>query len=596
MEHTTDRTTVLQSAIEDDLTGQPDVEGRSKLDYLITELQSFNTVDRAEWRDVAVASITEKRSVAWWGAFERFVVLAHIANGRLGERLEELMAAYGVKEPRSRGILYSILDACGKAPSAADIAADQELRNSDFLRWLDLLVAHLPKPTEAQEIILSASREGRFSFDNFIQRLDEMRAVGGSRLSKWLGAYRATLSNGEALLFDKVAEEAYRLKPQQLTQASAGKPTSTVDAIRTYEARSEPSTMAWSQSAACLALIRNSTSYNHSKLVQYYYLTSQKHKDLKDAFYKKSRDPRSIALLLERLLNYSNRELFSAVTKNFSYLRTFFRHRAGSAPRISLKGNYFIDAENTVVSIFRDHFASYLSDTAIEHNTGFYSIKNSGRYFLENDIPAAAIFRSYVNPRLDHAKLFSAANAVSRSDALRVVTENWEEYWKDYEPDKRGDKSFYKSTMIIPLTLWDNEISPEFIESTKEKLPEIDRSVFGFLCFDHTQTGYFDPRIDLPFGKIFADILCTYVFIRMVFLDLSNTFAEVETFLGKKQLPLKVHRLSKNERNEISSAESETEDEMRGLTAPTVAIPEPTKLVRTDLELLKFVGSPKAKL
>ena len=578
------------------MTGQTDVEGRSKLDYLIAELQSLSTIDCAEWSETVATLANGEHSASWWGAFERFVVLANLAHGRLGERIEDLLAAGSVKEARSRAILYSILDVCGKAPSAAHIAADEELRNTDFLRWLDLLVAHLPRPADAQEIVLSASRAGHFSFDNFIQRLDEMRAVGGPRLTEWLSAYRATLSNGEALLFDKVAEDAYGLNPQRLTRASAGKAISTAGAIRADERRADPSIVPWSQSAACLALLQNATSYNHSKLVQYYYLTSQKHKDLKEAFYKKSRQPKMIALLLERLLNYSNQELFNAVTRNFSYLRVYFLQKAESAPRMCVKGNIFIDTENTVVSIFRDHVAPYHSDTAIEHNTGFYSIRNSGRYFLENNIPEASIIRNYVNPRLDHAKLFSAAHNVSTSDAVKAITEKWEEFWKDYEPNKRGDELFYKSTMIIPLTLWDNEISPEFVESTKAKLPEIDRSVFGFLCFDHTEAGYFDARTDLPFGKIFADIICTYVFIRMLFLDLSNTFAEVETFLGKKQLPLKVHKLSKNQREGISSARPFAGQEMPSFTMPTVAIPEPTNLVRTDRELLKFVRFSKAKL
>src|SRR5205085_1029937 len=160
----------------------------------------------------------------------------------------------------------------------------------------------------------------------------------------------------------------------------------------------------------------------------------------------------------------------------------------------------------------------YNSDVRIEGNTGFLSVKDSGRYFLENDIPNSARRGRYRNPRLDVSRL----NSVSTGARLPWWTSDWDSYWVDYSRDKAGDRSFYKSTLIVPLTLRNNALSKEFISSVN--LEGIDRYIFGYLCLDHRDSHYFDESTDIDIGYIFADLMSVFVFHRMVYTDLSKTF------------------------------------------------------------------------
>jgi hypothetical protein len=54
---------------------------------------------------------------------------------------------------------------------------------------------------------------------------------------------------------------------------------------------------------------------------------------------------------------------------------------------------------------------------------------------------------------------------------------------------------------------------------------------------------YFDEGIDVSVCKIFADFICHFVFTRLVYTDLSNTFSKVSSFLGNRSHMLNLHKV-----------------------------------------------------
>jgi hypothetical protein len=167
---------------------------------------------------------------------------------------------------------------------------------------------------------------------------------------------------------------------------------------------------------------------------------------------------------------------------------------------------------------------------------------------------------------------------------VRALSDKWEEYWSGAAG--KGDASFYKSTLIHPLTLWDNDISEEFKRGVN--ISNVDRSIFGFLCFDHRDVNYFEEDADAFVAKIFADIMCTYVFIRMIYTDFSSTFIKVREVLGKNSVNIQMHKI-----DQIKPPQ--TREGLGKYLVPPAGIPDAPSLVFADKVLLDFVQSGARK-
>ncbi|MCP3921866.1 MAG: hypothetical protein GY714_04695 [Desulfobacterales bacterium] len=74
-----------------------------------------------------------------------------------------------------------------------------------------------------------------------------------------------------------------------------------------------------------------------------------------------------------------------------------------------------------------------------------------------------------------------------------------------------------------------NNLSREF--SSNFNVQEINNLVFGYLCFDHTDVGYFREPYDIEMGYIYADILSLYFLSRFMYVDQSSTMDKVKLFL-----------------------------------------------------------------
>lgn len=285
---------------------------------------------------------------------------------------------------------------------------------------------------------------------------------------------------------------------------------------------------------AVLRAVQKAVCFNQGAYIQYAFVTAEKHRKLKDKYKSDQRNASEISLLAKDLVDFINEKFYDNSFENFKLLHAYFNARSGSSPRICIKGNFRSNDQDTVVSVFRDQRVSYNSNADIHSNYGFYNIYKTGTYFLENNIPKAAASGHYYNPRLNN----SYVKEYLSGRKGREVT-SWSDCWIDGCKDPQ---SCYRSTLIIPMTLWNNKVSEEFKDLIN--LENVDRTIFGFLCFDHTDENYFDEEHDVAVGYVFADMMSLYVFTRLVYMEISKTFKSVESWLKSNDADLAVKPLA----------------------------------------------------
>jgi hypothetical protein len=286
-----------------------------------------------------------------------------------------------------------------------------------------------------------------------------------------------------------------------------------------------------------ISAISAAVYYNQGAFVQYYFLASEKHRALKEFMQRNDWDRDEIKQLTGELISFLNRELFTSVFENFKLLHAYFAGRHVLEPRICIKGAFRSEDKNTIISVVRDRQVSYISDADIRSNTGFDTIKKTGMYFLLNNIPEAARRGTYRNPRLNIStvqKLHSQYFRIGRGRSLIQDTEPWLECWKDYNDTGKDITSFYKSTLIIPMVLKDSNLSDTF--KSLVNIHNADRTIFGFLCFDHADVDYFNEEDDVKVGYVYAELFSLYLFARAVFTEISRTFSEAEKYLDSENL------------------------------------------------------------
>ena len=279
--------------------------------------------------------------------------------------------------------------------------------------------------------------------------------------------------------------------------------------------------------------------YHQGEFIQYTFLAGEYHKAMKTEFHKQKRDRNAIASKHDELIEYLNEKIGDVVSTSFDLIQHLFSARHIKAPRSCLKAN-FDPKEKLVIGLFREQKVGYNSNCSVNKNKGFHYIKENGRYYLCQNLPKEAQKGEYYNPRLikeavDNYQPLSRIKRYFKTKDNIFIDENWVNCWRrietgDGQPVKPHYRSCYKSTLIIPLTLWNNKLNNKFI--TKFNIANVNRTIFGYLCFDHIETNYFNPVFDVDAGYIFADILSLYLLVRFVFVDQSTTYNAVKKFLN----------------------------------------------------------------
>ena len=293
-------------------------------------------------------------------------------------------------------------------------------------------------------------------------------------------------------------------------------------------------------------LIKKSICDNQGLIVNYYFNGGRLHKKIKDVLRCGNTQNEQFAEKLYQhcceLNSYLYEGLIKAIKINHDHLLEYFGCRSKYGPRIVIKA---FDG-NQIVDIFRLK-NEYYTEYPLTENRGFFYVYKHGTAFLCNDIPSKAAKDDYFNPRLNNQKVREYLSAIEAGEKMHDY-ENWIDCWtvkcysiKNQKDIRSSPESCYKSTLIIPMTLLNNEgLSEDFRNHFKIPLPsadkELGRAIYGFLCFDHTQANYFEDPLDIKIGYVFADLLSLFFIERLNFTKYSGTFNEALEIIGDKPL------------------------------------------------------------
>ena len=268
---------------------------------------------------------------------------------------------------------------------------------------------------------------------------------------------------------------------------------------------------------AMTAFFHRATCLNQGWIIEYSFLLSRKHRDLKNAKSTIKNKNKEIKDALDKLDYYAGNKFFEATSNNFDLLNEYFQNKYSDSPRVCVKGNLLRGHSSLVVSVFRREPVDYSARYEISSNSGFEHCFTTGRYYLENDLPGAVNMGHYNNPRINyhHVREVQDLGLIGRRQALY---ENWSYIWKDGSSSK-GDH--YKSTLIVPMTILNAQLSDDFLKKFGDG--SADRFIFGFLCFDHHEVDYFDQE-DVDTAYFFADFISLYAYNLLNFTTYSETY------------------------------------------------------------------------
>jgi len=282
-----------------------------------------------------------------------------------------------------------------------------------------------------------------------------------------------------------------------------------------------------------MSILRSAVCNNQGYLIQYMFLAAEKHKLLR--LFLDSGNIADTEELEKRVLDltsYIDKSLKENIARNIDYLNQYFEGRSAVRPRICIKGKSNVGDQYKIVRVFSDDVVGYNSGVDIDKSTAYKYIKDNGRYYIQNDIPGAILKGEYENSRIDYEK-------------VRILNEQgydldkvWSECWLNSSNDTAlSGYSCYKSTLIVPITLLNNNLDPEFVYNFNTKIDkevgesalnpnEIERTIFAFLCIDHSDRWFFDEENDVRIAYIISDLISFYLFLRAMYLEVSEVFSK----------------------------------------------------------------------
>lgn len=242
----------------------------------------------------------------------------------------------------------------------------------------------------------------------------------------------------------------------------------------------------------------------------------------------------------KKLETYLDDGQTEAIGINYNHMLDYFHGRAKHPPRITIKGYQ----NGRICDIYRKN-PEYNNEFRPESNTGFKHVRDTGQWYLCNDIPAASASGDYLNPRLvkERAQEYIAGIQNKGGHNHKKWIECWVANSGEFSPQPPSAESCYMSTLIIPMTLLNNQgLSHEFrnhfnIPRPNADKQDIQRAVYGCLCFDHREVGYFNDNTDMNLNKdicmgyVFADLLSLYIIANLNYLEYSKTYHLVKSSL-----------------------------------------------------------------
>lgn len=274
-----------------------------------------------------------------------------------------------------------------------------------------------------------------------------------------------------------------------------------------------------SAAADTLNLLRRIGSYNQSAIIEFVFILAERHKKLRIAL---NNGTKNLRPHINDIISLMNLKFFEAISKNFEFIHEHFLHRSTIKPRLSVKGHWRTEETDKIITIFRDCPMEYGDVFLLDDNSAIRHCATYGTPYLCNNIVRAVFEGSYTNQRIDSK---AAKRIISRSfwgGGLPGLHRNWKAVWM------KGAQAAgaFKSTLVVPISVPNDRLS----EETRRRFDvgSSDRTIFGYLCFDHLETDFFDREIDVPIAEMVADILSIFAFQRIRFTDYSETFKSAE--------------------------------------------------------------------
>lgn len=271
--------------------------------------------------------------------------------------------------------------------------------------------------------------------------------------------------------------------------------------------------------------IREFICYNQKELIQYEFLVSEKHRNLRILVNDENSTTENIDDCYDDLIETAYIGLIEIYQDNIELINNIFKDVGiPKAPKVTIKTL----EDGSVLDFFRSNRTNKFEVNCIEANTGFDSIMSSPKkmYYINHDLEKSFINGKYKNPRLD--------------DNLRSNLKDKKILWKDcWKPLHDGAKDEYLSTLIIPMAIRINDSDDSlFKEKFSEKIShgESSRTVWGFLCFDYPEKNILKEHEEdvKDVSYIIADILSLYLMFFYNHISGSKTFSKAMEIVSSK--------------------------------------------------------------
>lgn len=307
------------------------------------------------------------------------------------------------------------------------------------------------------------------------------------------------------------------------------------------------------QAVRLMKLVKNTICVNQGAFIQYEGLTASLHMDMKQYLHEHFKELlilieakatkqdflsaltnisnesfKGLANRCRKLESFLNERFQESISENFTLLHKLLQLKDRNSeipPRICLKSVEEINGQLNVIDLFRDSGSMHRKSSPLALNTGFLKVYETGQNFFENDIPSRVIDNEapYFNTRITP----KTVGSFDFSENLKFPDFNWISCWGKSVETEIENRSCYKSTIIIPVTLFNHNLDRSFVHACG--FDGIDRAIFAFLCIDHTDVDYFDQNYDVDAGYTIADLMSLYFMTRYEHISLSNSYKSAKT-------------------------------------------------------------------
>lgn len=223
---------------------------------------------------------------------------------------------------------------------------------------------------------------------------------------------------------------------------------------------------------------------------------------------------------LSDLFIYFRQSSIDICTNSGNKLEQYFQLDGRHPPRFIVKG--LRQSDKHIIDYYRHNCDALPATYSFEakENTAFQRVNKDQKFYFSNNIPEEAKStvptKKYINKRLikdevENYNLCLVDKNLKYNSHEKYASElrdtSWEKCWLGYDETLPSYRSFYKSTLVIPISISHIDIQ------TKQSLSidgNYDRAIFGYLCFDDVCAEYFNFPMDRSVGYVFSKILSLY--------------------------------------------------------------------------------------